>query len=111
MSSPKIIVEAKISFVDTPTEFKYRPCVLMSSPRTKNDLVVVLPITSSINNLDESDVVLDICESHTGLTKNSIIKTCKITTIEARSIRYIIGKLSTEKTQEIFEKLDLLLER
>lgn len=92
---------------------KSRPCLVLTKPRGKYKIVVIAYMTSSKNQIEDTDVILDISENYfeeTRLTTNTVIKLHRLEHIPIDSLKGKIGQLSPEKSHEIKQKLSLLFE-
>ncbi len=84
------IVWAPFPFVESP-RLRDRPALVVNAfqPARGVDLLWVLMITSAANKGWGGDVSLEDCYSECGIQVPCVIRTAKVTTIEARRVRRV----------------------
>ena len=91
------------------TNAKRRPALVLAG-LTKNDLILCL-ITSKTAN-DNYTTLIENNDFETGsLSKTSYAKSNRIFTANEQLIAYKAGKLTTEKTNEVIDKLIAILQQ
>lgn len=95
------IILIKFPFTDL-TNTKLRPSVVLSN--LSSDLVLSF-ITSQIKNQEENDLILEPSEEN-GLKVSSILKLCKIATLDKSLAIGKIGSLSNEDIEKV--KINLI---
>jgi mRNA-degrading endonuclease toxin of MazEF toxin-antitoxin module len=106
------IAQVDFPFLDE-NKIKSRPCLVLTKPKGKYQIVVIAYMTSSSSQIENTDVSLDITENYfkeTGLVTTTIIKLHRLEHVSINSLRGKIGELSADKSQEIKQKLSSLFE-
>ncbi len=106
------IVQVNFPFLDK-NIVKSRPCLLLSKPKGKYQLVIIAYMTSSSFQIEETDVILDAKENYfqsTGLVQTTVIKLHRLEHLSILDIQGVVGEISIKKSLEIEKKLKLLFE-
>lgn len=82
---------ARFRFLDT-NNYKIRPVIIVSPPKGRFKIVIVVPISSS-GELEDADIHIKQWKS-SGLAKPSIARLHRMTAIMGRNILEDIGELS-----------------
>ncbi len=107
------IVRVDFPLLDKPGKVKSRPALCLTEPIGKYKHVIVAPITSKMDRLVSSDVVLDPTDaqfSNTGLSKMSAIQLHKMVSLGETRLQGEVGILSDSCDDEVRSKLKELFQ-
>lgn len=100
-------------FIDDPRQTKTRPAICLTKPIGKHKIIVIAFITTQIDEVLESDFLLDTKDkefTQTGLKYTSVIRLHKLTSIPLENVEGEIGSLPFEWKDEIQSKLKSLFQ-
>jgi mRNA-degrading endonuclease toxin of MazEF toxin-antitoxin module len=102
------LVSVIFPFADDADKGKPRPSFVISPPFGKHNQVVVAYITTQIDEILETDILLDPKKSYfisTGLIKKSLIKLHRLATFQPSALKQGQGFLPDELVPELKKKL------
>jgi mRNA-degrading endonuclease toxin of MazEF toxin-antitoxin module len=105
------IVIVDFPYIDNPDRGKKRPCVLLTKPAGKYDIVIVAFITT--NSAKSSRSMYDIVikpDTKNNLEGESVLQLYKIASIAEASICGSIGYISSQASEAIGKKLTALFQ-
>jgi PemK-like, MazF-like toxin of type II toxin-antitoxin system len=102
------ILSVDFPFLDEPDQAKTRPGVALTKPLSKYNIIIVAYITSHLDDVLPTDIVLHLNEEgyrNTGLTKSSCIKLHKLASVVMGRVHGELGMLPEEYEIKVKEKL------
>jgi len=102
------LVSVYFPFPDNSTKGKPRPGFVISSGFGKHQQVIVAYVTTQLDEILETDIILDPLKSYfsrTGLKEKSLIKLHRLGTFQPSMLKEEEGSLPEELVLEIKEKL------
>jgi PemK-like, MazF-like toxin of type II toxin-antitoxin system len=107
------IVSVSFPFFDKPTQAKARPGLALISPLSKHRLIIAVYISTQVDEVLESDIVLDTNDrefAKTGLKHSSVIRLHKISSVVEGNVGGQVGVLPMKWEQEVKAKLRQLFD-
>jgi len=102
------LVSVAFPFADDIHKGKPRPGFVLSPPFGKHNQVVVVYVTTKLDEQLQTDIVIDPSKSYfpaTGLLQKSIIKLHRLGTFQPRALRVGQGRLPHEIIVQLKKKL------
>lgn len=107
------LVSVIFPFADNSEKGKPRPGFIVSPLFGKHNQVIVAYVTTSFEEVLETDIVLDPSDEYfenTGLLKKSVLKLHRLSTFQPEALRVGAGFFPQELVLELKEKLKKIFE-
>lgn len=107
------LVSVTFPFASDADKGKPRPGFVISPPFGKHNQVIVAYVTTQLDEILETDIVLDPAKPHftsTGLVQKSLIKLHRLGTFQPNALREAEGILSNEIIDALKKKLRIVFQ-